>query len=154
MLSRDTTGSFHGMQVPPTKESSHFPDFRVRVAEQMAGYRKRLADRLIHEREKKSYSQETLALKADVSPKTIKRIEEEKVDAPRRVTIRRIAEALEIDPDQLRPPEELEADQLNRIERKLDHLLDHFDLAELEELAVGDGQGPAQQPGQTESPPG
>ena len=88
----------------------------------MAGYRERLAERLVHERERKSYSQDTLALKAGVSAKTIKRIEERKVDAPRPVTIRRIAEALEIDPDQLRPPEELEVEQLHRIEEAIGEL--------------------------------
>lgn len=107
----------------------------------MADYRQRLAERLIHERERKSYSQDTLALAADLSPKTIKRIEEQKVDKPRPVTIRRLAEALEIDPTKLSPPEELEEEQLNRIERKLDQLLDHFDLEELEELEAGSAPG-------------
>lgn len=107
------------MQEAPAKNTSHFPTFRLRVAEQMADYRERLAERLVHEREKKSFSQDTLALRAGVSPKTIKRIEEKKVDAPRPVTIRRLAEALEIDPDHLRPPAELEAEQLSRIEEEI-----------------------------------
>lgn len=120
----------------------------------MADYRERLAERLVHEREKKSYSQDTLALRAGVSSKTIKRIEEKKVDAPRPVTIRRLADALDIDSDQLRPPAELEADQLNRIERMLEQLLDHFAIEELAEIADDDGQDSGRESGQTESPPG
>lgn len=137
------------MQVPPPKKTSQFPDFRLRVAAQMADYRERLAERLVHEREKKSYSQDTLALAAGISPKTVKRIEERRVGAPRPVTIRRIAEALDIEPAELQPPPELETEQLSRIERKLDALLDHFDLAELEELADESDPAPAQVPAQT-----
>lgn len=119
----------------------------------MADYRKRLAERVEHERERRSFSRETLAARSGVSAKTIKRIEEQKVDRPRPVTIRRLAEALRLPPDQLRPPDDLEEDQLTRIESKLDQLLEHFDLAELEELASANGQGDAQLPGQTAGPP-
>lgn len=119
----------------------------------MADYRQRLAERVQHERERQSLSQDTLALAAGVSSKTVKRIEEEKVDNPRPVTIRRIADALGVEPEQLRPPADLEQDQLTRIERKLDQLLDHFDLAELEELAGENGQGDARPSPQTGSRP-
>jgi transcriptional regulator with XRE-family HTH domain len=94
----------------------------------MADYRERLAKKLEHERERKSYSQDTLALRSGVSSKTIKRIEEQKVDSPRPVTIRRLADALDIDPAELRPPNELEGDQLERIEAKVDALLDYFEI--------------------------
>lgn len=107
----------------------------------MADYRKRLAARVQHERERQSLSRESLALRADVNPRTVKRIEEQKVDNPRPSTIRRLAEALEIEPEQLRPPDGLEEDQLNRIEGMLVQLLDHFDLRALEELADGNDQG-------------
>lgn len=101
------------MQLPPTKESAQIPAFRLRVAAQMADYRKRLADRLEHERTTKSLSHESLADRSGVSSKTIKRIEAQKVDNPRPVTIRRLAEALDIPPTKLRPPPELESDQLH-----------------------------------------
>lgn len=89
----------------------------------MADYRRRLAERMKAEREARSLSRQALALRSDVSDKTIKRIELQQVDNPRPLTIRRIAEALDIDPAVLRPPPEIEADQLNRIEEKLDRLL-------------------------------
>jgi transcriptional regulator with XRE-family HTH domain len=98
----------------------------------MADYRQRLAERLEHERTKKSLSQDTLALRAGVSAKTIKRIEEQKVDNPRPVTIRRISEALDIEPDELRPPPELEQDQLNRIERHLERIAEALGLSPIE----------------------
>jgi transcriptional regulator with XRE-family HTH domain len=131
------------------QDTSHLPAFRLRVAEQMADYRQRLAERLEHERTKRSLSQDDLALRSGVSPKTIKRIEEEKVTNPRPVTIRRLAEGLDIEPDQLRPPTDLEEDQLTRIEAKLDQLLDHFDVAELEELADGAARDDGREDGQT-----
>lgn len=93
----------------------------------MADYRRRLAERMRHEREKKSLSRDALALAADVSPKTIKRIEDQEIDNPRPVTIRRIAEALDLPPAALRPPPELEVDQLERIEQKLDTILDRIE---------------------------
>lgn len=105
------------------KITGQSPALRLTVARQMADYRKRLAERLENERESKSLSRETLAIKAGVSDKTIKRIEEQRVARPRPVTIRRIADALGIEPALLAPPEELEEDQLNRIERKLDRVL-------------------------------
>lgn len=111
------------MQGRTLKETSQLPAFRLRLAGQMADYRQRLADQVRHEREKKSLSRDALALASDVSAKTIKRIEDQEVDNPRPVTIRRIAEALGIEPSRLRPPPELEADQLHRIEAKLDRLL-------------------------------
>lgn len=119
----------------------------------MADYRKRLAERVQHERERQSLSRESLALRADVNPRTVKRIEEQKVNNPRPSTIRRLAEALEIEPEQLRPPDELEEDQLNRIEGLLVQLLDRLDLAGLEELAGEPDQGAAQSNGRTGARP-
>jgi transcriptional regulator with XRE-family HTH domain len=110
-----------------------------------------------YEREKRSLSQDTLALSAGVSPKTVKRIEAEEVGNPRPVTIRRIAEALGVDPDQLRPPTELEGEQLDRLERKINLILDHFDLvdvAELEQLAADNGQAGARPGEQKPTRPG
>lgn len=126
------------MQGRNLKETSQFPAFRLRVAAQMADYRQRLAERLEHERTRKSLSQDSLALMAGVSPKTIKRIEEGKVDNPRPVTIRRLAEALGVGPAELRPPDELEQDQLNRIEAKLDQIRESLSLPDLDLDEVAD----------------
>jgi transcriptional regulator with XRE-family HTH domain len=112
----------------------------------MADYRKRLAERLENEREAKSFSRETLALKAGVSDKTIKRIEEQRVERPRPVTIRRLADALGIEPSSLAPPEELEADQLNRIEQKLDRLLAWAEGRTVEEVEAEFGLDADQEP--------
>jgi transcriptional regulator with XRE-family HTH domain len=120
------------MQMPHQKDTSQFPAFRLRVAQQMADYRRRLAEQVKHERETKSLSRETLAAKSGVSERTIKRIETEKVDNPRPVTIRRIAEGLGVPPTKLRPPDELERDQLDRIESKLDALLEWAEAGEIE----------------------
>lgn len=98
-------------------------------------YRRHLAERLTYEREAKSLSREHLALLSGVSSKTIKRLEEEAVDNPRPVTIRKLAEALEIDPARLRPPEEVEANQLQRIERKLGLIMTVLGIEDLKDLA-------------------
>ena len=102
--------------------SMQIPTFRFTVARQMADDRRRLAERLTAAREGKGLSREGLAPGAEVTPKTIERIEEQKVDRPRGSTIRAIAEALEIEPTALRPPPEIEDDALERIEQKLDVL--------------------------------
>lgn len=109
--------------MPPSKVTSQWPDLRLTVAGQMTDYRRRLAERLQSEREGRSLSRDTLALRSGVSSKTIKRIEERKVNEPRPETIRKLAEALEIVPTALRPAPAVEADQLNRIEAKVDLLL-------------------------------
>jgi transcriptional regulator with XRE-family HTH domain len=57
-----------------------------------------------------------------VSDKTIKRLIKQEVDAPRPSTLRRIATGLEIPVTELTP--EYEGDQLERIEDKLDAILD------------------------------
>lgn len=134
------------MQVPPTKITSQSPDLRTTVARQMADYRRRMAERIEQGMAAQSISRETLAARADVSEKTIKRLLEEKTENPRPVTIRRIAKALKVPPSELRPPPELEADQLNRIERKLNRLLEWAEGRAIEEieddLASDEGQEP------------
>jgi transcriptional regulator with XRE-family HTH domain len=125
------------MSSTPSKIAPHFPAVRPSVAD-VPDLRRQIADRLRHERETKSLSRENLAYLAGISPKTIKRLEEQQVANPRPVTIRKLAEALEIDPARLRPPEELEADQLARIERRLGQIMHHLGLRDSqspEELA-------------------
>jgi transcriptional regulator with XRE-family HTH domain len=81
----------------------------------MADYRERMAKRIRESREAQSLSRDDLAYKAGVSAKTIKRIEEQKTTA-RPITVRNLAEGLGLDPSELRPSPEWEADQLRRIE--------------------------------------
>lgn len=147
---QDTSQTSKGCQVSPLKNSGQSPVLRLTVARQMADYRKRLAERLENEREGQSLSRETLALKAGVSDKTIKRIEEQKVDRPRPVTIRRLADALKVEPSDLAPPEELEADQLNRIEQKLDRLLAWAEKRTVQEIEAEFGLDEGQEPRQGE----
>lgn len=132
--------------------TSQFAGLRLRLARQMADYRERFAERLAHERETRSLSRADLAYRSGVSEATIKRIEERKVSNPRPITVRRLAEGLGIEATDLRPSEEMEAEQLAHIARQLDALLAHFKieipaegdhLAETEvapELAASDEQ--------------
>jgi transcriptional regulator with XRE-family HTH domain len=55
-------------------------------------------------RERALLTQEELAVRADVQPLTISRIETEKVE-PRYSTIRKLARALGVDPTELLPKE-------------------------------------------------
>jgi transcriptional regulator with XRE-family HTH domain len=131
----DISGTFGGMQVPPHELTQQFPGLRLTLARQMADYRERMATRILEERKSQSLSREALAHKSGVSYKTIKRIEERKNDGePRAVTIRRLAEGLGIDPTELRPPVEQEEDQLNRIEQKLDRVLELLERQASEEI--------------------
>lgn len=100
--------------------ASQFPTFRRSVAASMAGYRQRLADRINAELNAKAMSVDDLAYKSGVSDKTIKRLLLAKHDA-RPSTRRRLAEGLDLDPGELSP--EAEADQLRRLEEKLDEVL-------------------------------
>ena len=102
------------------KMASQFPTFRRSVAASMAGYRQRLADRIKAEMSAKAMSIDDLAYKSGVSDKTIKRLLEAKHDA-RPSTRRRLADGLELNPAELSP--EAEADQLRRLEEKLDEVL-------------------------------
>jgi transcriptional regulator with XRE-family HTH domain len=142
------------MSRPPQKETSQIPAFRLTVTRQMADYRRRLAERIEHELQAKSLSREALAHRAGVSEKTVKRLLEQKTDNPRPVTIRRLAEALEVDPTVLRPPPELEADQLNRIERKLNRLLEWAEGRTIEEIEDDLASDEGQEPRPSEEPGG
>lgn len=104
----------------PIQNGSKSPAFRRRVAAQMADYSERLAKRVRYERERKQWSQEELALRAGLNPKTIERIEEQEVENPRGNTIRSLAGALDLEPHELNPPPELEEERLERLEEKID----------------------------------
>jgi transcriptional regulator with XRE-family HTH domain len=126
------------MQVPPRELTQQFPGLRLTLARQMADYRERMATRIAEEREAQSLSREALAHRSGVSYKTIKRIEERKSGRPRAITVRRLAEGLGIDPTELKPPVEAEEDQLDRIEAKLNRLLEAAGLpVDLEDEGEG-----------------
>lgn len=115
-----------------TKAPSQIPDFRRRLARQMADYRKRTAERIIEARERQGLDREPLALRAGVSVKQLRRIERGQSNA-RLSTIRKIADALELQVTDLRPDLEAEEEalhaQLERMEDKLDAILMRMDLA-------------------------
>jgi transcriptional regulator with XRE-family HTH domain len=58
-------------------------------------------DRLRKVRDKRLLSQRELAERAGLSPTTILKLESGRVDEPHPRTIRKLAEALEVDPDEL-----------------------------------------------------
>lgn len=132
---------------------SQFPAFRLMVAHQMEAYRDRIARRIRQEAAKRGESAPDLAHALGIYPQTAERwFRGERTPQRRHRT--QLAEHWEIAFEELEPDlfaEERELrDQLNRIEQKLDQLLDHFDLAELEELAAGNGQDDAR-PGRRSS---
>ena len=58
-------------------------------------------DRLRRARDKRLLSQRELAERAGLSPTTILKLESRRVDEPHPRTIRKLADALEVDPDEL-----------------------------------------------------
>jgi transcriptional regulator with XRE-family HTH domain len=118
-----------------TKAPSQIPDFRRRLARQMADYRKRTAERIIEARERQGLDREPLALRAGISVKQLRRIERGQSNA-RLSTIRKIADALELQVTDLRPDLEAEEEvlhaQLERIEEKVDSVLNYLQIAATE----------------------
>lgn len=101
----------------------------------MADYRKRLADRVRHEREREQLSRDELALRTGLNSKTIERIEEQKVENPRGNTIRSLAAAFGVDAEELNPPAELEEERLQRLEEKIDEILARLRFQQAEQLS-------------------
>ena len=89
----------------------------------MADAKAELSLRLQYEMDQQSLSRETLALRSGVSQKTIKRLIDEEIDAPRPSTIRRLADGLEIPVQRLKFDPGARVDQLERVEEKLDRVL-------------------------------
>ncbi len=121
----------------------------------MADYRERLAERVRYEREREQLSRDELALKAGLNAKTVERIEEKKIDKPRGSTIRSLAEALGVEAVELNPPAELEEEQLQRLEEKVDEILARLRFQQAEQLskaAAGRLEKELQQ--SLEAPPG
>lgn len=105
----------------------------VTVLLAMEEHRKRAGLRLVQLREAKGWNQEDLAHESGLSVKTISRFENGRHDG-RRSTLRSLASALDVDEAVIvgDPPDPLglagpnggDGDQLDRIEAKLDELLD------------------------------
>jgi transcriptional regulator with XRE-family HTH domain len=82
----------------------------------MNEHRRHAADRLTELRLARGWTVEELAHQAGVSTKTVSRLQNAHSE-PRQSTVRRIAEALEVDPAELLgPPPAAQATQLDRIE--------------------------------------
>lgn len=88
----------------------------------MADYRQRMADRIQAEMDAQSLDFETLAHRAGVNARTIRRLVRQETH-PKPVTLRRIATGLGLDPREFKPPVELEEEHLERIETQLDTLV-------------------------------
>jgi len=108
--------------MPTTRMSSQFGTFRLTVAAQMADYRKRMADQIRKEREKRGWRREDLAQKTGASYRQIERWETGK-SRPQIGNRMALAEAFEIPLAQLFPDLEAEEEalrkQLDRIERQV-----------------------------------
>lgn len=109
--------------------------------------RKELAERIRRGRLRKGWNGEDLAHQAGVSVRTVSRYETAQVTDPREHTLTRLARALGVSRDELAgprvTPEELERayeQQLDRIERKLDELLERLVEQELEAAGEQDKQ--------------
>ncbi|MDQ3935357.1 MAG: helix-turn-helix domain-containing protein [Actinomycetota bacterium] len=92
----------------------------------MADYQQRVAERIVHHRERQGLSREALAYKAGMSVKQLRRIERGESD-PRLSTVRRLADALDVEIPELRPDLEAEEqalqERLDAIDAKLDAIL-------------------------------
>lgn len=96
----------------------------------MVGFKQRLAERIVEAREEQGWDQRELAFRAQISDKTIQRLEGAQVDKPRPSTLRKIAEATgrtvaDIRPDMESEEKDLRA-QLDRIEEKVDDALNRL----------------------------
>ena len=104
----------------------------------MDEHRQQRAQRIKRLREHRGWSAERLAQEAGLSAKTVSRLENADVDEPRGNTIRKLADALDVEQDAIRgarpslPQTRLE-ERLGRIETKLDELLDQLPQAALAE---------------------
>lgn len=98
----------------------------------MADYQHRVAENIIRAREQAGYDREPFALRAGISVKQLRRIEQGK-SSPRLGTIRKIAETAGVKITDIRPDldeeEEGVREQLDRIESALEELLGRMTLA-------------------------
>ena len=99
------------------------PAFRHSVAHAMEGYRERMAANIKEAREAKALGPGEVADKIGVSPRAVERWESGQ-SLPQRANLRKLAELFEVDVSDLRPDSPPDAEALERIEAKLDLLLD------------------------------
>jgi len=109
------------------------PDFRRTVAAQMEDYKRRMAATIKRERLRHGQKPSDVAYKIGVDKRTYERWEEAET-APQPPNLRALAEEWDLDVSDLRPDLQAEADQLNRIEQKLDRVLKRWEELEAREV--------------------
>lgn len=107
--------------------TQQFPIFRHTVALQMDGYNERIAERIKRHRERRGEDPEDAARRAAVSLRTYERWEAAE-RKPQLKNLKALADSWDVDLEALRPDLEEDAERLERIEAKLDLLLDHAGL--------------------------
>jgi transcriptional regulator with XRE-family HTH domain len=111
----------------------------------MANYQQRVAENIIRAREQAGYDREPFALRAGISVKQLRRIEQGK-SSPRLGTIRKIAETAGVKITDIRPDldeeEEGVREQLDRIENALKELLGRITLTPSEPGGVPESLPP------------
>lgn len=125
------------------------PNLRHTVALQMENYKARLAQNMKRERLRHGQKPSDVAYKLGIDKRTYERWEEAET-SPQPSNLKALADEWMTTVDALRPDLQAEAEQLNRIEAKLDRLLQAADLptdfetvtAELEQTIV-DADQPA-----------
>lgn len=147
--------------VQPVGWTSHLATvkFQRAMADQQ---RKRLAEQIKGRRKDRGWSAEELAYRAGVSSQTISRLERGKIRDPRRATIRKVAAAFKLRPEQLLPRQPSFADaqaseeeRLERIERRLGEVLAFLTSQPLEDFfpaqpdAAQGGKGARKPPRET-----
>lgn len=112
--------------------------------------RAEIAARIRDLRARSPYSQQQVADRLGIGLRAYQKLE--KLGTTKWERVQQLAEVFTTAPekiwygDEYAPPD---PNQLNRIERKLDALLDHFEIGGLEELAADNGQGHGQSPRRT-----
>lgn len=102
------------------ENTSQLPTLPLTVRRKMVGFSERLAERVVEAREQKGWSRRELAFRAQISDKTLERLEGGEIAKPRGTTLQKIAEAVGTEVADLRPDMEREEknlrSQLDRIE--------------------------------------
>lgn len=118
------------------------PDLRRTVALQMEQYKERLAQNMKRQRLLNGQKPADIAYLIGVDKRTYERWEEAET-APQPTNLKALADQWKTTVDALRPDLQAEGDQLNRIEKKLDRVLDWIDAQETgAELDRGDADTP------------
>lgn len=113
------------------ENTSQLPTLPLSVRRKMVGFKERLAERIVEERELKGWSRRELAFRAEISDKTLERLETGEIERPRGTTLQKIAgavgkEVADLRPDMEREEKSLRA-QLDRIEAAVQENADAID---------------------------